>query len=503
MKKKPYVGIRAKALLAVVMLVLVPSLFLAALTYSLKDETVRTVKGNTVEERDKQIHGDMIKLNRNATWCIEKYMQIIEAEGKSAGNDLKYHLGMNYTLSDTLWYSKNLTKQINYTQLSGIMDGSINNTYYWIMVNAAGKNGKNTVDSSLNLFFQTLELNYSSAFVNKTLHTALKELNTILIGAGKKTVLFDFFRSILLPEPKKELDYILPLGNMLHSFRDSLPDLLWTYYADADSGFTVLISSGKNVTLPPLFNPFVRSWYLDAVKAGGPTWSETYADSISGMLMTTYAVPVYESGRFIGVLGFDILLSTLTKKTKEFYSSNNSFAFIVSENGTALTYPYKYMLGKSLISGDTEFNRSVRAILNETEGEVETNISGKRAFLAHSTINSTGWKFVNVIYCEDILENAEKSAEAIGSIVDKEIMYLMGLVIAVGLIAFVVTFFLVDSFIRDIERITTVANKVSRGNLDMEVEVDAKSEMGDLQRAMKRMLNSLKVAMEELEKGEK
>lgn len=498
MKKKPYVGMRVKALLAVVLLILLPYLFLGVLTYHVRDEAVREVGENTIEEMKKEIERNTLGLNRNATDCIEKYIKIIENEGKSAGNDLKYHLGMNYTLKDTLWYSKDLINQINYTMLSDIINGSISNPYYEKMVEIAGKD---EVDAVLRLFFQPLELNYSSPYINDTLHTALRDLNTALIEGGENTALFAFFHSILLSEPEKELDYILPVGNMLHSFRDEIPDLLWTYFADADSGFTVLISSGKNVTLPPLFNSYVRPWYLDAVEEGKPTWSETYVDSISGMPMTTYSVPVYGgSGHLIGVLGFDLLLSTLTKKTREFYTSNTSFAFIVSNEGTALAYPDSRVLGNSLIDGNTEFNLTVKEILNSTMGQTYTNLHGKRAFIAYSTVESTGWRFVNVVYCEELFKSAEKSAEEVGNIVNEEIMYILSIILAVGLIAFVTTFFLVDSSAREIERLTKIANEVSRGNLDINVEVDGKDEIGELQKAMKRMVNSIKIAMEELER---
>ena len=492
MKKKPYVGIRIKALLAVVLLVLVPSLFLAVVTYHIRDDAVNMVRENTVKELSSSMREYVIKLNKNATSWIDNYMKSIEIEGRSAANMVPEYLGKD-PATEALWGSRGLLEQVNTTMLMGIMNGTIRNQYYDQMVSRLDKG---YVDSVLNYFINPPELDYSTAHVNESAYNAINDLKSQVGDHG--LLLYDFLRSVLLPEYRERLDSILPVGNMLYAFRE-VPDLLWSYFATPD-GYFVLTPTEAEVS--PLFNPLVRNWYLDAVKNGVGTWSMEYIDEITKNPMITFSVPVYINGTLAGVLGFDLLLSTLSEKTREFYTGGKSFAFTVSMKGTALTYPDERIIGKSLIEGDGEFNTSVSMIINSTEGGMNTSIDGDKVFLAYSTIGATGWKFVNVVYCEEIMEKSRASADEVGRIVDMEIMYLISIIVSVGLIAFIVTFFLVDGTVRDLENLTRIADEVSKGNLDVRVEVNGKDEIGELQKAIKRMVNSIKVAMEELEEGE-
>ncbi len=489
-------GIRAKALLAVVLLVLVPSLFLAAVAYGLREDVADTARENTVRYLENQIRKDIVKLNSNASECIENYLSKMEVVGKSAGFHIGEHLGSTSVGADVVWGSKYLLQQVNRTALRQVMDGRVYDRNYAAMVNIVGKD---RVDAALNYFFENLTLNYSSPHVNESAYSALNEVNEILMDNGSHAM-YDFLYSVLLPEEREKLEYILPAGSMLYSFRN-VPEMLWSYFASEESGFIVLVPYDAHFS--PLFNPQVRNWYEKAKEASEPVWSDAYIDEITKKPMVTYSVPVYRDREFLGVAGFDLLLSTLEKKTEEFLEPGNGFAFTVCRNGNALTYPDERMLGKSLTEDDGEFNMSVREMLNSSEGSGDITVNGKEAFLAYSTVDNTGWKFATVIYYDVIYAEARESADEIGRIIEMKSLYLLMILISVGLITFIATYFTADSFLRDVKRLTKIADEVSRGNFDINMDIGAKDELGDLERSIKRMVNSIKVAMEELEKGEK
>ncbi len=489
-------GIRAKALLAVVLLVLVPSLFLAVVAYQLREDVADTARENTVRYLENQIRKDIIKLNSNASECIENYLGKMEVLGESAGFHIGEHLGSASPVADVVWGSKYLLEQVNRTALRKVMDGEVNDRNYTAMVGIAGKD---RVDAALEYFFENLTMDYSNSHVNESAYSAFNEVNEILMDNGSHAM-YDFLYSMLLPEERKKLDYIMSAGGMLYSFR-SVPEMLWSYFASEDSGFIVLIP--YDARFSPLFNPHVRNWYEKAKDAGKPIWSDAYVDEITKKPMVTYSVPVYEGEKLLGVAGFDLLLSTLEKKTEEFLEPGNGFAFTVCRNGSALTYPDERMLGKSLTMGDGGFNMSVREMLNNTAGSANVTVNGKEAFLAYSTVDNTEWKFATVVYYDVIYEEAGESADEIGGIIEMKSLYLLMILLSVGLITFIAAFFTADSFLRDVKRLTRIADEVSRGNFDVNLDIGAKDELGDLERSIKRMVNSIKVAMKELEKGEK
>ena len=503
MEKRPYVGMRIKALLAVVLLVFVPSVFLVGIAYEVRNEAASMVKEKAIEEMNAEISNETISVNRNATSYIEIYMDSIEIEGRSAANMVPDYIGEKSS-ADVVWGSKRLLEQVNITMLEGIMNGSIENENYTEMVSALSNDNKSDnnkskdyVDSVMNYFINPPELNYSTAHVNESAYEAINGLRKSL--GNDSYLLYDFLRSILMTEYREKLDSIIPVGGMLYSFRES-PDIAWSYFSSLD-GIIVLIPSGSG--LSPLFNPLVRDWYVEAVSVGRPVWSSIYKDEITRKWMTTFSIPLYERENLTGVLGFDVFASILLNKTKEFCTGGHSFAFMVSPDGTALTYPNEALIGKSLINGGSDFNKSVRNITEGKQGVLYTYIDGKKVFMAYSTIESTGWKFVNVAFCEDIMQKSENAAESLAEIMESGSLYLLLIIFSVGLIAFVTAFFVVDSYVRDIKRLINTADEISKGNLDVDVKVDAKDELGDLQKAIKRMVNSIKVAMEELERREK
>ena len=311
--------------------------------------------------------------------------------------------------------------------------------------------------------------------------------------------IYDFLYSVMLPEYRAQLDYLMPVSDMLYAFR-GMPDLLWSYYSDEQSGFSVLIPTDSY--LSPLFNPFVRPWYISAQTRSAGKWSTVYMDELTGCPVATYSAPVDVNGTFIGVVGFDILLETLTERTESFYISNTSFAFIVSGDGTALAYPNHNILGKDLSSGDEPFNESIKEMLGMNNGSIETTLNGRDVILIFSTVPQTNWKFVNVLDVMEFREAADRLSSSVGEIAYSVHIYMVIVFISVALVSIIIAFLITDAHTRDIEELSRYADEISRGNLDLEIKLsdEKNDEMGDLQRSFKRMVNSLKVAMRELER---
>ncbi len=248
----------------------------------------------------------------------------------------------------------------------------------------------------------------------------------------------------------------------------------------------------------------MRSWYRDSKEAGESTWSNVYVDELTALPVATCSAAVYDSGDFAGVVGFDILLSTLTKKTQSFYRSDTSFALLISSNGTVLAHPTNSTLGKEISNGTEPFNESIREILSSENGMIETTLNGRKVALVYSTMDSTGWKFISVIDILEIEQKIEGLSHSAGEKASVDIAYLAVAQLSVGLAAFLIAFLVIDGYTRKIERLTRYANEISMGNFDIgDIEPDTNDEMGELQRSFKRMVNSLNVALRELEREDR
>jgi len=109
----------------------------------------------------------------------------------------------------------------------------------------------------------------------------------------------------------------------------SNPDL-YQYYAVNKAGDRgKLLGTVKN---PQTNN---RAWYLDAVKAGKPIWSEIYTwGDLPNHISLSASAPVYNSQKkLLGVLGIDLELSQISRFLKDLKISQSGTVFIVDRTG--------------------------------------------------------------------------------------------------------------------------------------------------------------------------
>lgn len=92
-----------------------------------------------------------------------------------------------------------------------------------------------------------------------------------------------------------------------------------------------------------------------------------------------------------------------------------------------------------------------------------------------------------------------------GDVVEEEIyrtvVPIIGLIVIVLLISSVLSSLLAQGIIRPVVGLVTVADKISKGDLDTPVGVDTSDEIGELARSLERMRTSLKAAMVRLSRG--
>lgn len=498
MKSEIKWGIRKKGTLFIVLLLLLSSAVTLGFGDMLHHSVGEEVSSSMEKVLTEQMLNSSIALNTNATLCMENYMHSIELSADAASKDIPSHIGMHYSGGRFLWTSRYLLTQVNSSLVDGIMKGNISNHYYDEMLAVSGN--PEMVDSALYYLVHTPSLNYSELYINRSAYNAINSLGEALFNNGSRS-LYDFLYSVMLPQYREQLDELMPVADMLYSFRN-INDLLWSYYTDENSGFTVLIPSGTY--LSPLFNPFVRSWYVKARDSGHEVWSSVYLDELTGCPVATSSAPVMKNGSFAGVVGFDILLTTISQKTRSFYISNTSFAFLMTSDGIALAAPSNSTLGKDLSQGDEPFNRSVREILNGSTGTVETILNGRNVTLVYSTMRCTGWKFVSVVDMEEVKEKVDTASNSSAESASRSVIYLAVVQLSIAVVLFFISFIIIDGYTRRIERLTRYADEVSRGNFDVKgIEVDSSDELGELQKAFGRMVNSFRVAMRELERGKK
>ena len=153
---------------------------------------------------------------------------------------------------------------------------------------------------------------------------------------------------------------------------------LYQYYAVNQAG-----DRGK--LLGTIKNPQTnnRAWYLDAVKAGKPIWSEIYTwGDLPDYISLSASAPVYDSQKkLLGVLGIDLELSQISRFLKNLKISESATIFIVERTGLMVASsdnksPAPVVNGKAqrlaAINSNTPLIREVMGDLMDRFGDLQS-----------------------------------------------------------------------------------------------------------------------------------
>lgn len=87
------------------------------------------------------------------------------------------------------------------------------------------------------------------------------------------------------------------------------------------------------------FDPRTRPWYESAKLERTTVWTAPYIFFSSRQPGITVAVPILENGTFIGVIGVDIEISTISNFLSQLVLSKQGSALILDESGNVIAHP--------------------------------------------------------------------------------------------------------------------------------------------------------------------
>jgi HAMP domain-containing protein len=146
-------------------------------------------------------------------------------------------------------------------------------------------------------------------------------------------------------------------------------------------------------------------------------------------------------------------------------------------------------------------------LLEEVKTEYQSNPSDNRASQKLSTainyyLQNLDPKISNLADPEIALLNekvAIQSTRSLDLLRATQGATLLGIIISgVALVMTILTVFAMGRMVRAIDTIVSAANAISRGDLDIPIDVEQRGEIGDMAQAIERMRTSLKAAIERL-----
>ena len=201
----------------------------------------------------------------------------------------------------------------------------------------------------------------------------------------------------------------------------------------------------------------------------------------TGLLLTA---PIKRGALQVGVLSGFISIRNISGRLLTAESGGAAFALILREKNSVIVYPADSAIHKSGKGNwqplSLKFRNGQNGISTFTDGAGKSN-------LAYVAKTSFGWG----------IAVQTREADAF-SMMDQLMSYAYLLLIITVVFIFVIAWFSGRALSRPIIKLTEAADRISVGELDMEIRTRRKDEIGDLAEAIARMQDSIRLSIERL-----
>ncbi len=264
---------------------------------------------------------------------------------------------------------------------------------------------------------------------------------------------------------------------LLHIVQTVYPWINLSFTADL-SGMKIAGNDGKS---------FVkysdRQFYKDIIGGKTVAW-QTLIETSTKKPVLILAVPIKNKGEIVGVLANAMSLDDISRRIVSWESGHTGFAFLVDDKGKVIAHKIgEYVLKqKNLLQ-----HPLIVAFRNGQRGSVSyTNNEGK-SIVGHVRGTAFGW----------ILAIQQEEEETFYFI--EQLMSYAYLLLAVTVaFVFIIAWFSGRTLSRPIIHLTDAADRISVGELDVEIETTRKDEIGDLAEAISRLQDSIRLSIERL-----
>jgi len=146
--------------------------------------------------------------------------------------------------------------------------------------------------------------------------------------------------------------------------------------------------------IPADYDPTIRPWYQQAVKADAPIVTAPYVDAASGKLVVTFAVPVKENGTLSAVVAGDVAMDSVVANVRTIQPTPQSSGLLINSDGTVIAamlhrragVPQLHHHHRQLIAEDVEGMGNLRHLimtaLRQALGEIVCAVADSKHRIA-------------------------------------------------------------------------------------------------------------------------
>ena len=242
-------------------------------------------------------------------------------------------------------------------------------------------------------------------------------------------------------------------------------NVMAVWIADLDAS---VITQSDGYTSPDGWDITGRAWY-SCIETGKTVLTEPYIDSSTGEIILSAATPVYdEGGNVLGAAGMDISLDHVTEVLSGYTIGSNGYVWLVSSDGMLIYHPNAELVQQNIADVNVSAN-VVNAIMNQTTEFLKYKADGTTKYGSVQLVGETGYLVVSNM---PFLEYYQMLFATIGVLL---VIFALGISLVMRSIdksAYALS--------KPIAELNETASRLAEGDLDVELNVTAENEIGEL-----------------------
>ncbi len=291
-------------------------------------------------------------------------------------------------------------------------------------------------------------------------------------------------KNILVLNTAAKLNDIISMSqrqqeSILKAIQQEYPWMYLVFTVGID-GMNVARSDGK-----PLKNYSDRQYYKDIAEGKSLTW-QTLIGKTSKKPALVIAVPIVSEGSgLVGVMAAAMNIDEISKRVANWKKGQTGFAFLVDEKRKVVAHQKKdFVLEQKVLETHPLIVQFDKAKKDATIVFEDENMSNN---LGHVRGINYGW----------VLAIQQGTFEIFSPLQKVQRFAWILLIITIVLVT-LIAWVLARAVVKPIKQLTDAAERMSLGDLNVEIDIKSKDEVGLLAQAIKRMQTSLSLAVERL-----
>lgn len=298
----------------------------------------------------------------------------------------------------------------------------------------------------------------------------MDRLNALAVEAEEKGADFRFEESPVFAGASQDLQ------NAMAQFPDGVQNI---FFACAPNN--QLIRGNGTGTEPGYVLDEEPWWQLLLENHGMPCVTAAYESVFTNGLVVTAVVPVYCGTRIVGAMAADIALAQLTDVIQEMKVGRSGYVVLCDSAGQIVYHPDPDCILATLEAAG--FSREIQEAVG-TRQDASAVVFRQNGEVIHGTalqIPSLDWKVIGCMPNEEFNSEVMRFAGTI-------LLCFLLTAVLLGLVAS----FSIQRMVRPIRSLVKVSERLSQGELDVEVDTRGQDEIGDLARSTAHIVERLK-----------